>query len=318
MKLSVALITYNQEKFIAQAIESALAQKVNFDYEIVIGEDCSTDGTRALVTDFAKRYPGRIQPILRDHNVGANNNFKEVFDACRGQYLALLEGDDYWTCEHKLQKQVDFLDAHSGCALSCHRVRAVYETGSENIDFNAEVFPAQAAGTYTIENLLHGNFVMTCSTVLRRAFLGVPPSWLSEMKLGDWPLCALAAQHGTIELMDDIMAAYRVHPGSTWSSLPSANRLREVIRMLKALDQELGYRFANTIRETIARFSLELALSARGNGKRIDTAWHLANCIRNGGFGLGVSPRTFLGLAAYILIGSGYRVFSRAKSANGS
>ena len=315
MKLSVAMITYNHERFIAQAIASVLAQRVNFDYEIVIGEDCSTDGTRTVVTDFARRYPSRIRAILRDHNVGPKVNFREVFDTCSGQYLAILEGDDYWICEDKLQKQVDFLDAHPSCAISCHFVRTVYETGSEKSDFNGQVFPPRAAGTYTIENLLHENFVMTCSTVLRRAFLGALPSWYSTMKPGDWPLYAWVAQHGTIELMDDIMAAYRVHPGSMWSSQPSANRLLEVIRMLRALNQKLGYRYTNTICETIARFYLELAYTARSEGNRIATARHLSNCIRNGGLRLGISPRTFAGLAAYTLIGSSYKIFSRTNSA---
>src|SRR6202022_1084614 len=137
MKLSVTMITYNHERFIAQAIESALAQRVEFDYEIVIGEDLSTDNTRAIVLDFARRYPDRILPILRDRNIGAMRNFAQTIAACRGQYLAFLEGDDYWTSPDKLQKQVDFLDAHYECAISCHRVRYLYELGSAECD----IFP---------------------------------------------------------------------------------------------------------------------------------------------------------------------------------
>src|SRR5580700_2569655 len=109
MKLSVAMITYNQERFIRQAIESVLAQKVNFDFEIVIGEDCSTDGTRAVVMDFHRRHPERIVPILRPRNIGPMRNIESTLAACRGQYLSIPEGDDYWTSADKIQKQVDFL-----------------------------------------------------------------------------------------------------------------------------------------------------------------------------------------------------------------
>src|SRR5271167_3774085 len=103
MKLSVMMITYNHEGFIAQAIESVLAQRVNFDYEIVVGEDCSTDRTRDILMDFHRQYPDRIVPLLRNQNIGAMRNAEATLAACRGQYLALIEGDDYWTCEDKLQ-----------------------------------------------------------------------------------------------------------------------------------------------------------------------------------------------------------------------
>jgi glycosyltransferase involved in cell wall biosynthesis len=318
MKLSVAMITYNHERFIGQAIESVLAQKVNFDCEIVIGEDCSTDGTRAIVEDFARRYPDRIRPILHKQNVGGLRNIESTMACCRGLYLAILEGDDYWTCEDKLQKQVDFLDAHPDCAISCHRARFLYESAPENLGSKPEVFPPHPAGPYTLEDLLKGNLVMTCSAVVRHDLIGSLPASLSPTAVGDWPRYALAARHGTIELMDEVMAGYRVHRGSTWSSQPSSARLLESARMLEALDKELEYRYTKTIRETIARFCLELAYTARSEGNRFATAKHLASFIRNGGWRLAVSPRTFAGLAGYTLIGSWYKVFSKAnESTNG-
>jgi glycosyltransferase involved in cell wall biosynthesis len=314
MKLSVAMITYNHERFIGQAIESVLAQKVNFDYEIVIGEDCSTDGTRAIVEDFARRYPDRIRPISYKQNVGGLRNIESTMACCRGLYLAILEGDDYWTCEDKLQKQVDFLDAHPDCAISCHRARFLYESAPENFGSKPEVFPPHPAGPYTLEDLLKGNFVMTCSVVLRGNLLRPLPRSLSTTQVGDWPRYALAATNGNIELMDEIMAVYRLHPGSNWSALPAASQIKEATWMLHALDKELEYRYTKTIRETIARFYLELAYTARSEGNRFDTAKHLASFIRCGGWRLWVSPRTLAGLAAYTLIGSGYKVFSRANN----
>lgn len=310
VKLSVMMITYNHERFIAQAIESVLAQRANFDYEIVIGEDLSTDNTRGIVVDFGRRYPGRIVPFLRRRNIGAMRNFTETIGACRGEYLAFLEGDDYWTSPDKLQKQVDFLDAHPDRAISCHRVQFLNETGEAEWD----VFPPRPAGEYTIEDLLKSNFVMTCSMVMRRDLIGPIPNWLFQMKLADWPLCAMVARYGTIELMDEIMANYRVHAGSSWSSLPARTRLHEGSRMLRALDRYLDYQYSHTIRETIALPYLDLAEEARIKGDRIRTAKYLFSCLRNGGWLLPQKQRILAGLGAYALMGSWYKMFSRAKS----
>jgi glycosyltransferase involved in cell wall biosynthesis len=315
MKLSVAMITYNQVQYIGQAIESVLAQRVNFDYEIVIGEDCSTDGTRAVVIDFHRRYPDRIVLILRPRNIGPMRNMESTLAACHGQYLSILEGDDYWTSADKLQKQVDFLDAHPDRVLCCHRVKFLNETGSAE----ADVHPLLVAGPYVIEDLLKWNFVMTSSAVMRRDLTDCLPSWLAEMKVGDWARSVLVARHGTIELLDEVMAAYRVHAGGMWSSLSQTARLRETARMLRALDKELGYVYKDTILKTIASPYLQMALTARSNSRRIETAKHLVSCIRNGGLRLPASFRTFVGLVAYILIGSGYKIFSRAtNSAQGN
>ena len=312
MKLSVMMITYNHERFIAHAIESVLTQRVNFDYEIVVGEDCSTDGTRDIVMDFQLRYPERIFPLLRDRNLGAIGNLNATLAMCRGQYIALLEGDDYWSCEDKLQRQVDFLDTHPNSAMCCHRVQFLDQTGFAQKD----VFPSLSPGPYTIEDLLKGNFVMTCSAVLRRNLIPPLPRWFSKMKLGDWPLFALVARHGTIELMDEIMAVYRVHATSTWSSLPLISRFREGARMLRALDRHLDFRYTNIIRQTIVSSYLELAITARRNNNRIETLKHILGCLRNRGWQLPDSRRTLAGLAAYTLIGAWYRVFSKAKRAS--
>ena len=310
MKLSVLMITYNHERYVAQAIESALAQKVNFPYEIVIGEDCSTDETRSIIADFARRYPKQIRALFRTQNLGANRNFADTLSACRGKYVAFLEGDDYWAATDKLQRQVDFLDDHSDCAISCARVRFLDETGHAEYD----TFPTLPAGTYSIDQLLEANFIMTCSTVLRRDLVGPLPSWFFKMKLGDYPLFALVARHGKIELLDEVMAIYRVHRGSTWSSRPQIYRLRETARMLRALDKELDYEHTQKITEKIAPPYLHLAVESRSKGKRIDSAKHLMSWVRNGGLRLPLNPRVPIGLATYVLIGSGYKLFSRANS----
>jgi glycosyltransferase involved in cell wall biosynthesis len=336
MKLSVAMITYNHERFIGQAIESVLAQRVNFDYELVIGEDCSTDGTRAAILDFQRRYPDRIVVLLRERNIGAMRNFVGTLAACRGHYLAILEGDDYWSCTNKLQRQVDFLDAHPDWAICCSRAEVKNESAIHSSKLRAQtgaVFPVRpdrtrpdwqdvsgllpvsprAAGTYTLEDLLRENFIPTCTVVYRWDSLPRFPSWFFRSSLGDLPLHAMVAGERKIELLDDCMAVYRIHEGGVWSSRDRASQVLECARMLAALSRHLDAHYASILGPIVAGSYLDAALTARQRGKRIETGRHLISCIRYGGLRLGVSLRTFAGLAAYTLMGSWYKVFSTVR-----
>jgi glycosyltransferase involved in cell wall biosynthesis len=155
MKLNVLMITYNQERFIAQALASILAQRVNFDYEIIVAEDNSTNGTRDIVLDLHHRYPGRIVPLFRDRNLGAMRNFKEeALVVCRRKYVALLEGDDCWTPEDKLQ-QINFLDEHPDHAICCHRAQFVDETGGGQ----SRIFPTSLQALTPSRTSLMGTIV---------------------------------------------------------------------------------------------------------------------------------------------------------------
>ena len=140
MKVSVLITTYNQEDFIAQAVGSALMQTVDFPYEIVIGEDASTDQTREIVLRFQQKYPDKLRVLLRDAadaerdraaGLGGKGSFVNCLAACKGQYVALLDGDDYWSSSHKLQKQVDFLDQHPDFAISFHNAKAIIDDGTK-------------------------------------------------------------------------------------------------------------------------------------------------------------------------------------------
>ena len=124
-KVSVFMITYNHEKYIAEALDSILMQKTDFDFDIVIGEDCSTDATRRIVLEYSRKYPDKIKLLLHNVNVGFISNMMYVLEACTGKYVAMCEGDDYWTDPFKLQKQVDFLEANNEYMLATHGYRIV-------------------------------------------------------------------------------------------------------------------------------------------------------------------------------------------------
>ena len=314
MKLSVVMVTYNHERFIAQALSSVLAQRTNFDFEVIVAEDCSTDGTRAIVMDFVRRYPSKILPLLRERNLGMMRNFKEALAACRGSYVALLEGDDYWIRDDKLQSQIDFLDAHPDHAVCCARVQFRDEINHSE----SSVWPSKPPGSYPLLNLLETYcWIATCTVMYRWGSVGPLPDWILPLRVADWPLHLLVARSGKIHLMDEVMGVYRLHSGGIWSSRSRLDQLLAFRQMHMALQKHLDPQYANVIRRKIARTGLDLAITARSNGSRWQTVRYLLSYAWNGSY-LPGQRRLLAGLATYVLIGSWYKIFSRAKQANPS
>ena len=118
--VSIVCITYNHEAFIAKALEGFISQKTDFPFEAIIAEDCSSDNTRKIIKDYTLKFPHIIKPIYREKNIGALPNYYDALSKVKGQYVAICDGDDYWTDEYKLKKQVEFLDDHPDYAMCCH------------------------------------------------------------------------------------------------------------------------------------------------------------------------------------------------------
>ena len=263
-RVSILVTTYNQEHLIEQAINSILMQDVNFPYEIVIGEDASKDRTREVVIELARQHPDKIRVLLRnpeeadrDRRIGLAGkiNYLTALRACRGQYVAILDGDDYFTSPQKLQRQVDFLDTHPECVICFHNVVAISENGNE-----AEKLcdPDQKEIT-DIQQLLWGNFIPACSIMYRREPLFEIPDWFLTAKMGDWPLNILKAQHGKIGYLNEVMAAYRVHVAGVWTSRKRSHQLLTSIKVLENLDRDMGFKYHAAIRGAKTRFFFELA-----------------------------------------------------------
>ena len=128
-KLSVCVITFNQKKYIRQCLQSILDQQTNFDFEVIVGDDYSTDGTREVVQEFADRYPGKVIPLLYPSKVGGTQNFIAVHNRANSLYVAHIDGDDI-ACPNKLQAQVDYLDAHADCVVVWHRMELFNDDGT--------------------------------------------------------------------------------------------------------------------------------------------------------------------------------------------
>lgn len=250
MKLSVCVVAYNHERYIEQALRGALMQQTDFDFEIVVGEDCSTDRTREILLALQREHPERVRLLLRERNLGAQLNFIETWRACQGEYIAWLDGDDYWTSPAKLQRQVDFLEAHPQCAICFHKASVVYEDHPEA----NHLFPFEDPPEISrIELLLETNPIATCSVVFRNHLFEALPDWFFDLKIGDWPLHMLNARHGDIGYLRDVMAAYRIHSGGAWSAIPQYQLTRNSVEMLELVNAHFDFEYDTILRGTIAR-----------------------------------------------------------------
>ena len=210
--VSIFMITYNHEKFISQALESVLMQQVNFEYEIVLGEDFSTDKTRKIILEYAQKYPTKFKLILHDKNVGMMVNEELVMNACTGKYIAMCEGDDYWTDTLKLQKQVDFLEANSAYAGTAHQSMVLVDNKE------SRVFRENVPSEITVNDLIGSRLFHTASVVFRIGVLDLflkSPAVLS----GDRLLNFCIVFSGKIRFFNDNMCAYRLHDAGISSNV---------------------------------------------------------------------------------------------------
>lgn len=250
------MVTYNHEPYIRQAVESVLSQQVNFDYELVIGEDCSTDQTRHILIELQAAHPDIIRLHLHHKNVGALKNYGQTLASCKGQYVALLDGDDFWTSNEKLQKQVDFLDAHAECAICFHNAAYFNVTGVRALGV-AITWPQPERST--IFDLLERNFIQSSTVMFRRGLFAEVPDWFYDLPIGDWPLHILNARHGEIGYLNQIMSAYRQNPHGVWNSLSYISILQSLIITCIILKNHLEPEYTPPLTQRIERLQEKLA-----------------------------------------------------------
>ncbi|MBM4030104.1 MAG: glycosyltransferase [Planctomycetes bacterium] len=277
MKVSTLLLTYNHERFIGAAIEGVLRQRTDFPCELVIADDCSTDGTRAVIRRYWEQHPDRIRVLLNRRNIGAARTLVRAYQACRGQYLAMVEGDDYWTAPDKLQRQADLLDAHPEYAMCFHSVWMVWEDGRQEPLLYR---PERIQDRYTLHDLADRNFIGTCSALYRRGIFGAWPPWFFVMPVGDWCQHVLHAQHGHIGYIDEPMGVYRQHHGGVYSLKPATYRLRIAVEVLRRFRCILPREFRTTIEASLFRSYCALAHQYCDEGTPAQARQCLGECLR--------------------------------------
>lgn len=211
MKVSALIVTYNHEAYIAQAIEGILMQETDFPIELVIGEDCSTDRTREICLEYQRKHPELIRLLLNEKNIGMMPNFVQTLQACRGKYVALCEGDDYWTDPLKLQKQVDFLEENLNISLYGHNCNIYNEKGQ----FTGVHLNPQKRAKYNNQSIIDINKILinypffTVTAMLRNNIDLKKFSHFNSTFNGDILLYWLSALTGEIFIDYDFTAAIR-------------------------------------------------------------------------------------------------------------
>ena len=248
-------MTYNHARFISKALDSVLMQKTNFPFEILVSEDCSTDGTREIVQAYHQRFPEKISLLLSEKNVHTNEIVSRGIHAAQGKYIALLDGDDYWLSSDKLQKQANFLDNHLECSMCFHNAQAFNEdnkqeqwnwTSSEQKEFS------------TLQDLWRGNFIATCSTMFRNHLIEKIPDWYNSFfPITDWPLYILLAEHGQIGYINETLGAYRLHAGGLYSPYTVKQKLSKTLDFYRRINKFLNLKYNNNIKTAISIYFYE-------------------------------------------------------------
>jgi glycosyltransferase involved in cell wall biosynthesis len=234
--VSVCTITYNHVKYIAEAIDSFLMQETNFPFEIVIGEDCSTDDTRKIIEEYATNYPNIIKLITSENNVGMQQNGQRTMNACTGEYIAFCEGDDYWTDTKKLQIQIDEMKKYPNIDISFHLASTVNK-------INNEIKPQLQEKTrlYTLKEIITGEFHLVQSNTIvlkKKKIESLNYDLLSKSPVGDvWIRVNASMPNGAL-FINKIMSTYRIQSSGSWSSsMYDENKfIQYVINMIKSID----------------------------------------------------------------------------------
>lgn len=296
--VSIVCITYNHAGFIRQCLDGFIMQKTDFPFEVLIHDDASNDGTTEIVREYAEKYPEIFVPFYEKENQFGKTDFCRdiLFPKIRGKFVAICEGDDFWTDELKLQKQIRVLEEYPNCAVCFHPVNVHWD--SEVI--SDSIFPDKNKFFHqkilTINDLLTENFIATCSVMYRWRFhhddLSIIPSNLIP---GDWYLHLLHAQVGDIYFINNIMSVYRKHKNGLWFGAESSEKWFKrcgisYIRFYKEAEKQFKYNFHAKIKS----IAMQSCIIAEKNN---DYKW-----IKNIYETSGVSPENLLLLYSKLLI----------------
>jgi glycosyltransferase involved in cell wall biosynthesis len=273
-KVSVMLITYNHEKYIAQALESVLMQETEYDYEINVIEDCSTDLTQEIVMKYVEKYPHIVKPYFNVKNIGhevTQKNTYRGFQTLTGDYFAILEGDDYWTSPHKLQKQIAFLEANPEFAICACNTIKIYEDDNKNP--HRFLYYGQKEDA-TIEEVIRLTFFFHLTGVIfRNVFKGVPPPQFRDKRSCDIFITIAHAQFGKAHHIDEDMAVYRAHRAGRFSVRSKIDEWMFDIDGLRCYNSWLGYRYCKAFCETIVKYCKHV-LAEAGREEVAPLTWY--------------------------------------------
>ncbi|WP_394121464.1 glycosyltransferase family 2 protein [Planococcus donghaensis] len=258
--VSIECTSYNHEDFIAEALDSMLMQRTDFAYEILIHDDASTDRTAEIIRSYEQKYPEIIKPIYQTENQYSKDVLVELFnlERAKGKYMAVCEGDDYWTDPYKLQKQVDYMEAHPECSMCVHAAERVSAVTQKTV---STIRPSHKDKIYSVEEVIEGGGELFATNSIVYSLEKIPemPEYYLNATIGDYPLVICGALNGTLFYMDQNMAAYRVDVKGSWTDVQVSDvakkqkHLQEVAAMLDEINAYTNFKYDHVISRTKKR-----------------------------------------------------------------
>jgi len=242
MKLSILLVSYNQQKYLDESLDSIFIQDIPFDFEVVVADDHSCDDSISIIESRLKKESCAYQILPSTDNLGISKNYQRAFAACSGQYIAVLEADDYWTDPQRLKKHIAFLDTHTECVMSFNRITFYFEQqqsfythewkNAEDYDYYST---AQLAKTNPIGNL--------SACVLRNDAVKKLPRELFDLKIADWMLGMAIGMQGPLARLKDPMSVYRISGSGEWAGMSQHLKNSKTIALIDTYNQFFNYKF---------------------------------------------------------------------------
>ena len=282
--VSICCLTYNQEKYIKDALEGFLMQKTNFKYEIIIHDDASNDNTANIIREYEEKYPNIIKPIYQKENQYSQGKWSLIttFNNAKGKYIALCEGDDYWIDENKLQLQVDYMEKNPNCTLLFHNAKIIDMLNNKESNFVPYNKVAKKYikkdGNYNVGELELIEFIPTASYMFRRRYVMDIPEWFENCFVQDWPLRLILTSFGYAHFVDKKMCIYRknaqgsVTVENTNKGNESNKGMLEILDKKKfcvtKIDEFTDYKYHDIFEKRLLQYEVE-KLFYTGKGKEI-------------------------------------------------
>ena len=235
-------------------------QKGDFQLEVIVGDDYSTDRTLTMIEGFQKRYPKIIHILPTKKHLGITKNLKRCLDACSGEYIAICEGDDYWTVENKLQKQMDFLEVRKDCSMCFSALLLYYEEKNLNIPHQAQSLLQR--DFLTLEDLIGNNYIGNFSCCMYRTEIiqKLPPRiYKLEINTDDWIVGMACSQFGNIGFLPEKMSVYRIHAGGAWSGKDIVEQLDFTCKHMDVSNKFFDYKYDALFRQRRKVFEEQIA-----------------------------------------------------------
>ena len=256
--VAVWMVTYNHEDYIEQAIESIVNQKANFLYKLFIGEDCSTDNTRQICIGLKEKYPDKIHLVLNERNVGASQNAQKIFNLCfnsGAKYVAMCEGDDYWTAPLKLQKQVEFLEENEEYVIHSGKAQILKDN-----KLGKTIGDPLSKKTYDIADFYTKNNLVTCTAMFRN--ISISLSNFEGLVFGDWKLYTLllSQKSGNLAYVADVIySVYRIHEGGVMQKITRQHENAEAhIKQIESVNKDVNSKFTKQDTQIINSYCISI------------------------------------------------------------